>query len=56
MAIYGIRKKGTDIDIATIQVRNNRMRKSNAEKSMEAILYERDLPASEYETHFLWFE
>ena len=59
MAIFGIRKigeNGENVDIATIQIKNNRKMQSNADKAMVDILSDKGLPASEYETHLLWIE
>lgn len=56
MAIFGVRVKGTDVDVTTIQVPANRNQKSNAEKTVKEYQRIRKLDADkQYEVHFLFF-
>ena len=58
MAIFGVREVGTDHDVDTIEVMNNRMRKSNAQKKVKAIQEQgcslRIVPGKKYEVRFLF--
>jgi len=60
MAIFGVREVGSEHDCGTVQVLNNRNRKVNAERAVQAIqennCSDKIVPGKEYEVHFLWEE